>query len=57
MLAVAVGATDLALAASARTRLHAEPIVVQWTYEVVIGGRYLLLIAGIALIQIGRAHV
>ena len=50
MLAVAVGATDLALAASARTRLHAEPIVVQWTYEVVIGGRYLLLIAGIALI-------
>ena len=50
VLAVAVGATDLALAASARTRLHAEPIVVQWTYEVVIGGRYLLLIAGIALI-------
>ncbi|MGZ4771580.1 MAG: bifunctional lysylphosphatidylglycerol flippase/synthetase MprF [Ilumatobacteraceae bacterium] len=49
-LAVAVGATDLTLAASARTRLRAEPIVVQWTYEVVLGGRYLLLIAGIVLI-------
>lgn len=49
-LAVVVGATDLALAASARTRLRAEPIVVQWTYEVVIGGRYLLLIAGIVVI-------
>ncbi|MEO6122899.1 MAG: phosphatidylglycerol lysyltransferase domain-containing protein [Ilumatobacteraceae bacterium] len=45
-----VGATDLALAASARTRLRAEPIVVEWTYEVVVGGRYLLLIAGITLI-------
>ena len=49
-LAVTVGATDLILAASARTRLRAEPIVVQWTYEVVIGGRYLLLIAGIVMI-------
>ncbi len=49
-LAAVVGVTDLALAASARTRLRAEPIVVQWTYEVVVGGRYLLLLAGIALI-------
>ncbi len=49
-LAVAVGGTDLALAASARTRLHAEPILVRWTYEVVVGGRYLLLIAGLVLI-------
>ena len=49
-LAVAVGVTDLILAASARTRLQAEPFVVRWTYEVVIGGRYLLLIAGIVLI-------
>ena len=49
-LAVVVGATDLADAASARTRFRAEPIVVQWTYEVVIGGRYLLLIAGIVMV-------
>lgn len=49
-----VGAIDLVLAASARTRLRAEPILVQWTYEVVIGGRYLLLIAGIVLILTAR---
>lgn len=56
-LAVTVGATDLTLAASARTGIRAEPIFVKWTYEVVIGGRYLLLIAGIILILSARALV
>ena len=49
-----VGAGDLALAASARTHLRVESVFVEWAYEVVIGARYLLLLAGVVLIVTAR---
>ena len=53
--ALLLGVTDLVLAAGHRTRVQAGFLGAGWVLDAVFGARYVLLIAGIALIVVARS--
>lgn len=50
-----VGATDLTLAAAARTHVRVTPLAFAWGMEVLVGARYFVLLSGLVLLVLARS--